>query len=245
LANNPIFFEDKYGDTVGVNVTNKAVGYAMINLYSGDEVKRGKIQETVRVPVYKVTVSNESGSSSEFLYTRYNLRANISENDRIEDRTFDINHGNFKFSGVVKSRWSGVNNVLEVRSFNPPADNVQGGVIGMRGDIPDVERVAIQFHVLGASDGCLLAVGANGLMASTGITAKYATSAKAQEAFMSTIMKYRDDDAANKYSKVISITFDRLHNNAYYKQEIRGTINNIPVAMPLPIESSLEGIKIK
>lgn len=57
--NNPIFFIDSDGDVVKIHISNKAVGYTKINLYNSKEVRNGYKQKKVRVPVYKVTVTNE------------------------------------------------------------------------------------------------------------------------------------------------------------------------------------------
>lgn len=242
---NPIYFNDDDGDIVKVYVSNKAVGHTMINLYSAPEVKKGHKQVKVRVPVYQVTVTNESGKSKTFLYTRYNQRANVSKGGEVEDRTFDVNKDGDKFPAVVRPRWK--TTVLELR--NPTNVKDQKGVIGMRGDKSNEERVAIQFHPLGASDGCLLSVGQNNLLSGSAVNSSGNTSGQEHNAFMNTINDYQRDDQKNGHDAGIEVTFSRLHDNSDYKNDTQnkssGSGNNssgsnLPKSPP-PLDNSLEG----
>ncbi|GAA4450439.1 hypothetical protein [Rurimicrobium arvi] len=234
---NPIFFSDVLGDLVHVHVGNRAVGYTMINLYSAPEVKQGHEQVNIRVPVYRVTVSNESGKSTTFLYARYNERANIYKQNQIEDRTFDVSKDGDHFPAVVKPRW-GIT-VLELR--NPSNVNDQRGVIGMRGEKDKEERVAIQFHPLGASDGCLLAVGNQNLLKGSPARSRHSTSGTAHAAFMNTIKEYQAEDKGNGYSDGIDVNFERLHSNAYYEKEKKGNVYNTPTTTPIPLDFEIKG----
>ena len=220
---NPIYFNDASGDIVKVHVGNKAVGFTRINLFSAPEVKRGFNQVHVRVPVYKVTISNESGKSLTFLYTRFNQRANVLNNNKVEDRTFDVNKNGDVFTAVTKPRWN--TSVLELR--NPSNVNDQHGVIGMKGDVSYVERVAIQFHPLGASDGCLLAVGNSNLLSGSTATSSYSSSGKAHTAFMNAIRDFQDEDKKNGFSKSIYVEFDRLHDNPSFKSDLNNLFNKL------------------
>ncbi|MDI9320181.1 MAG: hypothetical protein QM530_06845 [Phycisphaerales bacterium] len=245
---NPIFFNDKEGDIVKVSVGNKAVGYTMINLYSGPEIaSRQYKQKQARVPVYKVTVTNESGKTSEFLFTRHNLRANVNNKEAIEDRTFDVNTSGDSYAGMVRSRWKGKNNVLEIETKGEKFPKSQW-VSGMKGDAPSTPRQAIQFHILGASDGCLLSVGQDNLLKGSAATSQSKTSGQAQNSFMKTIQGYQAEDKKNGYSNDIDVSFYRLHDNPDYKSDISGgtakdnsSSSNSSPSKPPPIDNSLQG----
>lgn len=205
----------------------------MINLHSADEVKKRFKQVKVQVPVYQVTVTNESVNSSTFLYTRYNLRANIHNQNAVEDRTFDVNKDGDSFGGVIKSRWKGKNNVLEWRATGRTVSEDQSGVIGMKGDKSNIERIAIQFHLLAASDGCFLAVSKGNLLPGSTVTSDYTKSGDAQSSFMSTIQSYQAEDKKNDFSiTTINVNFERLHDNPNYKKDIGGEQSSSPEAKP-------------
>lgn len=242
--NNPIFFNDGKGDLVKIHAGNQAVGYTMINLYSATDVTQGKKQIKVRVPVYEVKVTNESGKSSVFLYTRYNLRANVAKN-QVEDRTFDVNGNGGEFDGVVKYRKGFRQNVLELRKPGRQDFNDQKGVMGMIGDKENVERVAIQFHILGASDGCLLAVGQGNLLNGSPAKTNNNSSGDAQAAFIKTVQTYKAEDKLYNCSSDIKVEFDRLHSNAYYEKEKSGSINNTPAVTPNSFAQDIPGVPQK
>jgi YD repeat-containing protein len=230
--NNPIFFTDGDGDVVKVYVSKQIVGYTKINLYSADEVKRlHKKQVKVSVPVYKVTVENESGQSRTFYYTRKNLRADVKNKDKVEDRTFDVMKDGDIFEGVPKKRWGKPNYVLELRKIGRTNFNDQSGVIGMKADNENVERVAIQFHIKGASDGCLLACGKDNINSPTeAIDSKTKGSTKeAQVDFMTTIKLFRDEDVKNGKSNAIQVEFQREHGST----PIQYNSNGLGPANPL------------
>ena len=57
------------------------VGSSSYNLYSSPELKRNRIKgvKTMEVPVYKLTVSNESGSTNTYYYTRIGYRKDVNK----------------------------------------------------------------------------------------------------------------------------------------------------------------------
>ena len=119
----------------------------------------------------------------------------------------------------------------------------------MKGDVPNIERVAIQFHVLGASDGCLLAVGKSNILNGSSATSNYANSKSAQAGFMSTILSYKREDKKNGYSNSINVSFDRLHDNPNYENEVIGNPTSVPTEWhpPLlaPVSSDSQNQNIK
>ena len=115
----------------------------------------------------------------------------------------------------------------------------------MKGDKSNVDREAIQFHLLVASDGCLLSVGKGNLLKGSSASSNFKTSEEAQAAFMSTIQNYQKEDKMYSCSSDIKVSFDRLHDNAYYEQEKVGSIDNKPVSVPNSFTSEIAGIPTK
>ena len=150
-ANNPIYYLDQNGKDVEVYVTATKVGTTKINLYSSDEIKKDAslANKTEIVAVYEVQVNNESRSSATFYFTRTGYRG--QSDGTKQDVTFDVRNDKDEFLGEVKSRWSGTDNVLELRDKD---DINNQSVEGMKGDVEAI-RTAIQFHLKGATDGCL------------------------------------------------------------------------------------------
>ncbi len=212
--NEPINNVDPRGDTVFVKVTNEVIGTTKINLFSSSEVSGDDAvtQETKTVDVYKVDVSNESGSSATFYYTRDGYRKDATDPDKeAEDVSFDVRNDGDSFQGKVKSRWSGTDNVLELRKAD---DESSQSVDAMKGGV-DATRTAIQFHLKGATDGCQLAVGSGQFeTTATGKTVDNTNlstnSSGSQTNFMNKITTFRTaDENANK-SKYIKVTFQKI-----------------------------------
>lgn len=208
--NNPIYFIDIDGRDVGVYVTAKPVGTTMINLYSAGEIKKNPAlkTKTIEVPVYEVNIRNESGSTATYYFTRTNFRGR--EKNVIENVTFNVRKDGDEFNAVIKSRWGGKDNVLELRDIN---DINNQTILGMKGD-KEASRTAIQFHVKGASDGCLLCVGSEQFV-STDEDVKLdksnlSPSSKGSQAnFMKTIKDFQKEDVENKYDDKIKVKFEK------------------------------------
>lgn len=209
--NNPISNIDINGDTVTVQVTNKVVGTTNINLFSSGEVGSGTTQETKEVNVYEVNVSNESGSSSTFYYTRDGYRKDADNpDDDAKNVTFDVRNDGDSFQGKIKSRWSGTDNVLELRKFDDVNDQT---VEAMKGG-EDANRTAIQFHLKGATDGCLLSVGSDQFNTTAeGVTINSAdlstSSSGSQTNFMNKVKDFRTADVDAGKSNFIKVTFQK------------------------------------
>jgi RHS repeat-associated protein len=220
--NNPILLTDKGGDTVTVTVGAIPVGTTLINLYSGPEIKadatlKGK---TIEVNVYEVTVTNESGSSATFYYTRVSYRGDAADpSAEPTERTFDVVKDGDKFLGKIKERWGVTDYVLEVRAL----DDINNQTIhGKKGKV-EKDRTAIQFHVKGASDGCLLAVGKDQFQTKVEGTTIVETDLKSasketQLAFMAKVKEFKQQDVDAGKGDVIVIQFDQL-----YKDETQTT----------------------
>ena len=106
--NNPIKFVDPDGEDVFVSVGGTPVGTTTINLYSSPELKKNRIKgvKTMEVPVYKVTVSNESGSTNTYYYTRIGYRKDVNKQSTpAREVTFDVRKDGDTFAAVIKNRW--------------------------------------------------------------------------------------------------------------------------------------------
>uniref|UniRef100_UPI004047CCAA RHS repeat-associated core domain-containing protein n=1 Tax=Flavobacterium sp. TaxID=239 RepID=UPI004047CCAA len=117
--NNPIYLTDHVGDSVKVHITNIKVGEVKINLYSSSEIKKDASLKSKKkvVPVYKVTVTNQSTNNEYvFYYTRDAYRGQTDGTEK--EVTFNVLNDGDKFLGKVKSRWKGTDNVLELRAFD-------------------------------------------------------------------------------------------------------------------------------
>lgn len=181
-----------------------------INLFSSGEVKNGTKQELMEVNVYTFTVSNESGRESTFYFTRVGYRKDAKNpNKEAEEVTFDVKNDGDIFLGVVKSRWDGENNVLELRDKN----NINSQSIDARKGRTEQIRKAIQCHIKGATDGCMMSVGKNQFRTlDIDIDPNYPTTSKGvQEAFMNDIMNYRIEDKNNGYNDAIYIQVEQLY----------------------------------
>lgn len=211
VFNNPLSNIDPNGDTVFVQVTNKVVGTTDINLFSSSEVTAGTIQETKEVNVYEVNVTNESGSSATFYYTRDGYRKDAANPAaEAEDVTFDVRNDGDSFQGQIKSRWGETDNVLELRKFddvnNQSVDAMKGG--------SDATRTAIQFHLKGATDGCLMSVGSDQFKTTTegmqiNNTNLSTTSSGSQINFMNKVKDFRTADSDAGKSNFIKISFQK------------------------------------
>ncbi len=216
--NNPLVFADPSGDTVVVKVTMKKVGTTKINLYSSDEMKANSNlkNKTITVPVYEVTVNNETGSTATYYFTRISYRGDKNNpNDDPTERTFDVLNNGDRFLGKIRDRWGTEDYVLELRDLNDINNQTVKGKIGK--ELKD--RTAIQFHVKGASDGCLLAVG-SGQFETTeeGVTIDEtnlaANSGDSQKSFMAKIKELRKEDIDNGNSEVIIIEFEQMYKDS-------------------------------
>ena len=207
---NPVKYVDPDGRDVTISVSSKAIGTTYINLFSSGEVNNGIKQEKMVVNVYTFNVSNESGNESTYYFTRigYRKNAKFPENDAVEV-TFDVKNDVDIFQGVVKDRWGGKNNVLELRDIN----NINNQSLDARKGKNEQIRIAIQCHVKGATDGCMMCVGKNQFLSlDTDIDPNYpATSTKAQEAFMNDIINYRLEDRNNGYNDAIYLHVEQLY----------------------------------
>lgn len=166
--------------------------------------------------VYQVNVTNESGSSATFYYTRVAYRGDKNNpNAAPEDVTFDPAEDGQEFLGLIRSRWDGTDNVLEVTSFSRNRDDKYDSYRGLAAFRSCVKRALIQLHVLGASDGCLLAVGKGQLLCTyenqtidyTNLAVK---SGDTQMNFMNKLKEMRNEDAKCGGSREIIIKFDQL-----------------------------------
>ncbi len=211
-AANPIRFTDPDGRIVIVSVGNEPIGTTTINLYSNSELNKGNIvgKTTIEVPVYEVAISNESGSSSIFYFTRIGYRKNYNnQKEPATEVTFDVVNDGDSYNGVIKSRWKGTDNVLEFRD-NGNANNQT--ISGKKANVI-ANRTAIQFHVKGATDGCLMSVGKNQIRNSTKKIRENLpnTSTEAQNSFMKEIKKYIKEDVKNSFSSNIKVSFKQLY----------------------------------
>jgi RHS repeat-associated protein len=208
--NNPIYLTDHVGDSVKVHISNIKVGEVKINLYSASEIKKDATLKSKQrvVPVYKVTVTNQSTKNEfVFYYTRDAFRGQTDGSEK--EVTFNVINDGDKFLGKVKSRWKGTDNVLELRAF----DNIDNQTIhGMKAGI-EADRTAIQLHVLGASDGCLLAVGSGQFETKDDdlVTTSIATnSSGSQMNFMNKVKEMLNEDKNWNCSEVIVVEFDKV-----------------------------------
>lgn len=224
FINNPNSFVDKSGDTVTITVFGNSVGTTMINLYSASEIKANpKLKgKQIEVPVYEVTVTNENGSTATYFYTRISYRGSASDpTTATKDVTYNVNKET-NVQGVIKSRWGGKDNVLELRDFKNKSNQTVRGTRGM-GSKEETDRVAIQFHVKGASDGCLLAVGEDQFVllsyelfiddklkkANVG-----SNSSTAQSNFMNSVMSFQQQDLKKGKSDFIKIVIQPIEKPA-------------------------------
>lgn len=92
------------------------------------------------------------------------------------------------------------------------------------------DRTAIQFHVLGATDGCLLAVGKDNFVSiyeGSYIDPNLPNSSSgAQNEFMQTIMDYRRQDVNNGYGDEINVAFRQLYINLNPRCEVQQWYSN-------------------
>jgi len=213
VANRFIIAIDPDGRDVRICVTGTRVGTTNINLYSSSERRNNPSLNgrTTTVPVYEVQLTNESGCSATYYFTRTGYRGQA--NGTTTDVTFDVRNDQDEFLGVIRSRWGGTDNVLELRDIN----NINNqSVNAMKGDVEAI-RTAIQFHVMGATDGCLLNVGINGLTIDEGVTIDKTdlknSSSDTQNSFMQNIKLFQREDQIEGKGTSIIITFDKLNNS--------------------------------
>ncbi|GAL85780.1 RHS repeat-associated core domain-containing protein [Sporocytophaga myxococcoides] len=218
--NNPLLFIDPSGDTVTVHVTAIKVGTTDINLFSSDEVSSGTTQKTKEVNVYRIDVTNQAGSTATFYYTRIAYRGDKDNPDADPTEvTFDPSEDGEIFLGKIRSRWSGTDNVLEITPMSGNREDGYDSYKGLADDRVLQNRKYVQFHLKGASDGCLLCVGSGQFETTeTGQTIDNtnlkANSGDTQKEFMKKIKDFRkaDNDAGN--SDVIIIKVDQLKKSA-------------------------------
>ncbi|HVW99608.1 MAG TPA: RHS repeat-associated core domain-containing protein, partial [Candidatus Babeliaceae bacterium] len=205
---NPISFFDPDGNDVKVHIGSIPVGTTKINLFSAGEIKQNHdlAKYTVTVPVYEVNVSNESGSSATYYFTRISYRGDKNTGS-VKNVTFDVRNNGDEFNAVVKSRWGEKNNVLELRA----PDNINNQTIKGLRDGVEAERTAIQMHVKGASDGCLLCTGMDQFVTKykkIDKTNLKGNSRATQKAFMNTIQDFQKQDKDNGKGSNIHVQFD-------------------------------------
>lgn len=226
--NNPNIYIDPGGDTVKISVTVINVGTTEINLFSGDEVKdkidektkkvivKGIDQKTKIENVYQVNVESESGCNATFYYTRIAHRGDKDNPDADpKEVTFDPETDGQIFLGEVRSRFKGVDNVLELTPLSGNREDGYNAYTGLSENRILSIRKFIQFHLKGASDGCLLCVGSdqfnsteNGLkIDKTDISGN---SKDSQANFMNKIIEFKADDKLSGNSEAIIIKVDRL-----------------------------------
>ena len=212
--NNPISFSDKDGDSVIITITIKQVGTTQINLYSSSENKANQelASEKETVPVYEVTVRNDNGCEATFYFTRDAFRGN-SKTGEISEVTFDVVNDQDAFSGKIKDRWGIEDYVLELR----PLKNNSSQTISALKAGEKMNRTAIQMHVLGASDGCLLDCGINNITELDNLdldgTSLKNTSKETQKNFMSIIKEYQQDAKVAGKSTFIKIVVEKNSNS--------------------------------
>ena len=190
------------------------LGSSSYNLYSSPELKRNRIKgvKTMEVPVYKLTVSNESGSTNTYYYTRIGYRKDVNKQSTpAKEVTFDVRKDGDTFAAVIKYRWGKKNNVLELRDSN----KLSSQTIKARTAKEKADRTAIQFHVKGATDGCLLSVGANNFKTQKpGIKIRKdlpLSSSGAQVSFMNDIMRFQKEDKGNRKGTDIKVSFKQIY----------------------------------
>ncbi len=217
--NSPLVFNDQSGDTVKIKVTKRKVGTTKINLFSSSEIKKskGKLkQKTITVPVYEVQITNESGSSATFYFTREAFRGSVKKpkEDPI-DVTFDPLDSGETFLGKIRSRWSGTENVLEVTPLSGKRTDGYLSFKGLGSSREKLIRKYVQFHLKGASDGCLLCVG-SGQFESKEKGVKLITkdlaanSGNSMKNFMAKIKLFQAEDLKVNKSDVITVNFEML-----------------------------------
>ena len=216
---NPIVFIDPDGNDVTITIKAKKVGTTKIFLYSSTEIKadatlKGK---TKIVPVYEVSVSNETGSTATFYFTR---EAHRGQSDgSTKEVTFNVRNDKDEFLGKIKSRWEGTDNVLELRDKDDINDQ---SVEAMKADVNSI-RTAIQFHLKGASDGCLLCVGSGQFESKEkGITIDKtnlkSNSKDSQKNFMSKIKAFQKEDKGAEKGDNIKVIFNKVKDSSTSKK---------------------------
>ena len=235
---NPIAFKDPDGNDVVVTVTSKKVGTTTINLFSGPEEKAGIQQKTIKVPVYEVTVTNESGSTATYYFTRISYRGDAKDPKATPtDRTFDPIENGQRFLGKSRYRWGRSNYVLEVTPMSGDREDGYESYKGLGKDKIKLNRKYIQFHVKGASDGCLLAVGSGQFVSKDGEideTNLGVASKPTQLNFMKTIMDFQAEDVSNGHTNIIYTDFEQL-------EKAEEPSDDATPSSPQPIDSSLPG----
>ena len=227
--NNPIVFIDVDGRDVGITVTAKVVGTTKINLYSAGEIKKDSSLKGITqvVPVYEVVIKNESGSTATFYFTRDSFRGSTKDKT-IKEVTFDVKNDGDTFSGKIKSRWKGVDNVLELRNPNDINDQT---ISGMKAGV-EAERTAIQIHVKGASDGCLLAVGYDQFESiEEGVkidkTNLGSNSKISQANFMNKVKEFLKEDKLNGKGQDIDVSFNKSGLGVQIKESFENIFKDI------------------
>ncbi|GIV28857.1 MAG: hypothetical protein KatS3mg027_2671 [Bacteroidia bacterium] len=228
--NNPLVFSDPSGDTVIVKVTINKVGTTKINLFSSSEIKSNPELKgyTKIVPVYEVIVTNQYGCSATFYFTRIAYRGNKDQPDQEPTEvTFDVINDGDRFLGKIKDRWGQKDYVLELRNL----ENINDQTIeGMKGR-SKIKRTAIQFHVKGASDGCLLCVGSSQFESiEEGVTIDEtnlkSNSSDTQKNFISIIKDYVEWDKLIGKGEVIIVEFEKLYNESNEESTASGNSKN-------------------
>ncbi|MCQ2181075.1 MAG: RHS repeat-associated core domain-containing protein, partial [Bacteroidales bacterium] len=213
-GNDPVNKFDPDGRDVKISVSNEPVGTTAINLYSSAERKADKTlqNETMTVPVYAVEITNESGQSNTYYFTRIGYRKDINNKESpATEVTFDVKNDGETFPAVIRDRWGEENYVLEIRS----AREIKNQTVTARKAQEDCDRTAIQFHVKGATDGCLMCVGKSQFISiADGVNIRSdlpSTSSRAQSAFMNDIISYQVQDDTNKKGNNIYVSFKQLY----------------------------------
>jgi hypothetical protein len=221
FSGSPIQFNDVLGDTVKVTVTTNRVGFTKINLYSSPEIEQdvSRKSKQIYVPVYEVKVETESGACATFYYTRINYRAVKKNNYSIEDVTFDAAYDGQLYGAKIKSRWNKKNNVLEIRELGEEDGNCQDIVCTRNRKV--TLRTAIQFHLKGASDGCLLACGTDNIEEENGENPDYSdtgsSTGAAQMKFMNIVQMFRKLERNRGNSDVIIIKVQKMSDSQFEK----------------------------
>ena len=152
VRNSPFVYVDPDGRDLHIVVTNFVVGESYVNRYTASEIRNNPrlAQEQEKVPTYRVTFSNDSGSNYEAIVTRDSNRNGPTSKTR-----GDYGSGNEAppgvYAGAVRDDGA-LGYRIEVRDAKDSTSAIIAG--------PDGQRSYIQMHIgPGCSEGCMLLTG--------------------------------------------------------------------------------------